>query len=360
MLSNQLKILLMAICFTISISLFSACSSKSSQDKTTKTVNVDNKSNSEKTDKKVVDKSNYPSGSMNFIAPAGEGGGWDKTIRAVAKTLKDTNLVSVDINVSNAPGKGGASYLEQLQNKKGTDSDICIYSPPIILNNLSGTTPLTYKDATPISKLISDYQMFIVKKGSKFKSFNDVINSLKKNPQSVKIGGTSAAGSMDHIAFLIIAKAAGVANLKDINYTVMADIKSAQAQLDGDLVDVYSTGIADGKSLVVDGKATALAISSDKRLKADKLKDIPTCKEVGINATFENWRGLFGPPDMPDKAVEYWDTVLAKLVETPEWKTISEENGWDIKYSSSADFTKFISKKEKEFKTILEGLGMLK
>ena len=60
----------------------------------------------------------YPSGTLDFVAPAGVGGGWDSTIRATAKTLADTKIVTTPIEVRNAPGAGGAVHLSTLQKQK--------------------------------------------------------------------------------------------------------------------------------------------------------------------------------------------------------------------------------------------------
>lgn len=62
--------------------------------------------------------SNYPSGNLDFVAPAGAGGGWDLTIRTIAKVLQDTKIVKVPMPVRNAPGAGGAVHLGTLQTKK--------------------------------------------------------------------------------------------------------------------------------------------------------------------------------------------------------------------------------------------------
>ncbi|MBQ3674895.1 MAG: hypothetical protein II923_04815, partial [Campylobacter sp.] len=58
---------------------------------------------------------NYPSGNLDLVAPAGAGGGWDTTIRMVAKTLSDTGIVKAPMPVRNAPGAGGAVHLSTLQ-----------------------------------------------------------------------------------------------------------------------------------------------------------------------------------------------------------------------------------------------------
>ncbi|MBQ9720819.1 MAG: hypothetical protein IJV64_09020, partial [Oscillospiraceae bacterium] len=74
----------------------------------------------------------YPSGNLDFVAPAGAGGGWDLTIRTVAKVLGDTRIVTVPMPVRNAPGAGGAVHLSTLQTKRDNANTITVYSPPIL------------------------------------------------------------------------------------------------------------------------------------------------------------------------------------------------------------------------------------
>lgn len=72
----------------------------------------------------------------------------------------------------------------------------------------------------------------------------------------------------------------------------------------GNRVDVLSTGISDVVGLVESGDIRVLAVTSGERLNGDVIAHMPTCREQGINAEFAIWRGLFGPGDMPDYAVE--------------------------------------------------------
>ncbi|MDF2548861.1 MAG: hypothetical protein K0R93_3759 [Anaerosolibacter sp.] len=301
----------------------------------------------------------YPVKALEFIAPAGAGGGWDTTIRTVAKTLKDTKLVSVPMPVTNKPGGGGGIALAYLEEKKGSDDIITVYSPPLLLINLNGSTPLGYKNTTPLARLIADYACFVVAKDSPYKTINDVMDAIKKDPKSVKVGGTSAAGSMDHLQFLKIAKAAGVADVKEVDYISFQD-GSGPAQVLGGHVDLLSTGIADAKALMESGDLRALAITADKRIGEGMIAEIPTCIEQGIDATFINWRGLFGTADMPEYAVKYWQETLKKMSETEEWKAACKTNGWDNIYLGGEDFVKFLEQENENNKVLLEEIGMLK
>jgi putative tricarboxylic transport membrane protein len=300
----------------------------------------------------------YPKKVLDFVAPGGAGGGWDLTIRTVAKTLKDTKLVKVPMPVRNNPGAGGSINLAALQEKKGSDNIVCVYSPPLILTNLNGTTELGYKNVTPLARLIADYAVYVVKADSPYQTMNDVMDALKNDVKSVKIGGNSSAGSMDHIQFLIMAKAAGVPSIKEVDYISFDD--SGSAQVLGGHIDLFSTGLSEVQALLESGDLRALAQSADHRVGEGVLAEIPTCVEQGINETFVNWRGLFGAPEMPDYAVAFWQETLKKMSETPQWQKACTTNGWDNVYLGAEEFTAYLAKVNEQYKGILEEIGMLK
>ncbi len=294
----------------------------------------------------------YPPRTISMVAPGGAGGGWDLTIRTVAKTLKDTGIIESNMPVTNRPGGGGAVNLAYMQTKKTAGDLISVYSSPILLTNLTGSSKYSYQDTTPLARLITDYGAFVVAKDSKFHSIKEVIESLREDPKSVKIGGTSAAGSMDHIQFLLVAKAAGLNNLNQIDYISFQNGGSV-AQVLGGHVDLLSTGLGDVGQLVESGDLRALAQTAARRVGEGEVAKIPTVKEQGIDVTFENWRGLFGPKEMPDYAVKYWGDALAKMVKTPEWAEARKRNGWDDAYQTGADFEKFLEKTNEKYKTVL-------
>lgn len=300
----------------------------------------------------------YPKGNFDMVAPAGAGGGWDLTIRTVAQTLGDTGLVSVSMPVRNAPGAGGAVHLGTLQAKKGDAKTITVYSPPIIFFNLNGTSKYGFRDTTPLARLIADYAAFVVKADSPYNSIQDVMDALKKDPKSVKIGGTSSVGSMDHVQFLIVAKAAGVKNLNKIDYVAFDD--DGATQVLGGHIDLFSTSLADVMGLVQSGDLKCLAQTSDHRIGEGIQHEIPTCIEEGIDVTFANWRGIFGAPEMPKYAVKYWREKLAEMSKTDEWKAYEKKYGWDDAYLDAPEFTTFLEETENSYKSILGDIGMLK
>ena len=184
------------------------------------------------------------------------------------------------------------------------------------------------------------------------------MDELKKDPKSIKIGGASSVGSMDHIQFLIIAKAAGIDNAKDIDYISFEE--GVNTQLLGGHIEILSTGLSEVQALIESGDMRALAQTAPHRVGTGVVADIPTCKELGIDATFVNWRGLFGPPEMPEYAVKYWAEALDEMVQTPEWKEALKRNGWDDAYQKADEFEAFLGEVNSKYETVLSEIGMLK
>lgn len=302
----------------------------------------------------------YPKQAVELVAPAGHGGGYDVTLRCVAQCLQETGLVSVPLPVTNMPGQGGGAGLQYLSDHRGSDNVLAVFSPPVCLINLNGSTDLNYRnDTTPIAMLITDYGCFCVRADSPYQTITDVMQALKEDPKSVRVGGTSAEGSMDHVQFLEVAMAAGVENLDQISYEGFED-GGAPAQLLGGHVDLISSGISDMVGLVESGDVRVLAITASERADSGITAQMPTCIEQGIDATFYTWRGIFGPPDMPAQALQYWESTLGKMVQSKEWKDICKKYGWEMNYLGYQDFQEYLDQVNQEYAQLLEQVGLLR
>jgi putative tricarboxylic transport membrane protein len=300
----------------------------------------------------------YPTKNFDLIAPAGPGGGWDTTIRMVAKELMDQKIITTAMPVTNRPGGGGGIALTYLQRKKGDPYALTVFSPPLILINLTGQTQLGYKNITPISMIIQDFGAFAVPANSPYKNIKEVFEAMKKDPKSVKIGGTSSLGSMDHIQFLVAAKAAGVTDLTGIQYIAFQGGEGL-ASLMGSHIDLLTTGMAEVVGPKESGDIKVLALTAPKRVASGPLADVPTLHENGICAEYINWRGIFGAPDMPAEERAWMDAALKKMTEAASWKAVCERNGWVESYMNAADFSAFLEKANEENKAMLREIGML-
>ncbi len=302
--------------------------------------------------------SGYPSRPLEIVAPAGAGGGWDAIARQINRALEVEKLYSQPMSVLNKAGGGGAVGLSYIVSKKGDDYELVVYSPPLIINTINKTFTDDYKTLTPLAKLITDYQIFLVKADSPYKTIGDLMAALKKDPTALKFAGGSSPGSMDHLAFCKAAKVAGVDATKVVYVPFSGGGEAITALLGGNVAFV-STGIGEALAQIEAGTVRALAVSSAER-RTGVLKDVPTLKEAGINTTYEVWRGVFGTPGMSKEAKDWWTATLKKMVTTATWKDALKTLQWVDAYAGPDDFAKFLAEEEASYKVLMTDLGFAK
>jgi putative tricarboxylic transport membrane protein len=305
--------------------------------------------------------STYPDKPIVMIAPSGAGGGWDKTARSLGKVLNETKLVEQPITVENKPGGGGVVFMaEYVTQDKGNPYRLFVKSPPILINHnkKEGNSPYGYKDVTPLAQMTRDYGAFVVKADSPYQDIQSILDAIKADPTKITLAGGSAPGSMDHLIAVLPAAKSGM-DPKSIKYVSYDGGGEAMAALLGGNADMIATDASSVPEYLKAGKVRVLAVTSEERLGGD-LKDVPTLKEQGIDATFNIWRGVFGPPEMPEDAKAYWEGKLKELSEHEAWKKELEANGWESEYRGAADFAAFLEEQDQLVKELLTSLGMSK
>lgn len=298
-----------------------------------------------------------PKGTIEFIAPANPGGGWDSICRTSSSVLQKTGLVKETIYVSNIPGGSGAIAIAHVIAKRKGDPNLLIAAS----NSLTFTmamkrTPYTYDDVVPLAQVGTEYGGYFVKADSKYKNLADMVNALKADPKSVTFAGGSAPGSLDHIKVALLAKAIGVDATKLV-YVPFQGGGEALASLLGGHVEVASLDLSEAAGQLEAGKLRCLALLSDKR--STKFKDIPTTYEQGVKVSFVIWRGLYMAPGVPKKAVTFWSDTVQKMVATPEWNAEREKLGWEPSYKFGDEFTKFVKEELMSYQDLLKELGFL-
>ncbi|WP_047984207.1 tripartite tricarboxylate transporter substrate binding protein [Ornithinibacillus californiensis] len=297
-----------------------------------------------------------PDKSIEMVAPAGAGGGWDTTARMAAKVFKEAGIIEEDIGVINKPGGGGAVGWAYIAGHEGSNNHLFVASPPIILVPLNGQSEYSYDDFTPIANVIADYGAFAVRADAPWDDLNDLFEDMKADPESISVVGTSSPGSMDHIQFVQIAKAAGV-DVTKIKYVTDPDGVGLTQLLNGS-VEVFSTGVAETVEQVKAGTIKVLGITAEERLSGEVLEDFPTAIEQGIDASFVNWRGFFGPPNMDEAAVKYYEAKFKELSDSEEFSAIRDQYGWDEMFMGSEDYKTFLDEQNETVQTLLDELGL--
>ncbi|HET7838975.1 MAG TPA: tripartite tricarboxylate transporter substrate binding protein [Rectinemataceae bacterium] len=300
----------------------------------------------------------YPSKPLEIVAPANPGGGFDALARAVDRALNVEKLYPQPTAVVNKPGAGGAVGFSYMQMKAKDSYELTVFSPPLIIGNVNGTFPGKYTELTPLAKLITDYQIFLVRADSPYKTFKDLMDAVKKDPAAVKFAGGSAAGNMDHLAFCKVAKAYGVDPSKLV-YVAFAGGGEAIITLLGGNVAFVSTGVGEALGQIQAGTVRALAVTSPER-RSGVLASVPTVKEAGIDVTYEVWRGLFGTQGMSQEAKDWWAKSLKTMSQTATWKDSCDKLQWVNAYADSAAFAKFLTEEYNSYSALMKDLGLAK
>lgn len=303
----------------------------------------------------------YPKKPFIVTAPSGAGGGWDKTARSLTKVLTETKLIEQTMTVENKPGGGGTVFLAEFVAKDNEDPyKLFVSSPPILINNLKkeGNSPFGYKDVTPLAQMTKDFGAIAVPANSKFTDLQSLIDAIKSDPASVTLAGGSAPGSMDHLISVLPAFKSGV-DPRTVKYLSYDGGGEAIASLLGNNADAIGTDISSLGSYLKAGKIKILAVTSSERLGGD-FADVPTLKELGLDAEFTIWRGVFGPKGLTEEQLAFWDKTLKDLSENEVWQQELVANDWASEYRNAADFKAFLEEQEQDVQELLTALGMQK
>ena len=274
---------------------------------------------------------------VKMMIPANPGGGWDTTGRALGKALTDSGAAST-VTYDNKGGAAGALGLAQFVNGSKGDPNAMMVMGAVMLGGLiTGKPPVSLSQATPIARLSSEYNIFVVPPNSPFKTMKEVIDQLKKDPGSVKWGGGSR-GSTEHIAAAMIAREVGVDPAK-INYVAFRGGGEATAAILGGNVTVGGSGYSEFAEYIATGKMRPLAVTSDARLPG---VNVPTLKEQGINVVIGNWRGVYGAPGITPAQQQALTEMILKALKSKSWLEASEKNSWTPAVLTGPAFAKFV------------------
>ena len=291
---------------------------------------------------------------VKMMSPANPGGGWDTTGRALCKALTESVAAST-VSYDNKGGAAGALVLAQFVNANKGDGNALMVMGAVMLGGIiTGKPPVSLSQATPIARLTSEYNVFVLPANSPFKSMDEVIAQLKKDPGSVKWGGGSR-GSTEHIAAAMIAREVGVDPAK-INYVAFRGGGEATAAVLGGNVTVGGSGYSEFAEYINTGKMKALAVTSDTRLKG---VNVPTLKEQGINVVIGNWRGVYGAPGISAEQRKALTDMVLKAVKAKSWMEASEKNNWTPAVLTGAAFDKFVDDDFASLRATMVKSGMI-
>jgi putative tricarboxylic transport membrane protein len=290
---------------------------------------------------------------LKMMIPANPGGGWDTTGRALGKALQEAGAATVSYD--NKGGAAGALGLAQfVAGSKGDPNALMVMGAVMLGGIITGKPPVSLSQATPLARITSEYNVFVLPANSPLKSMKDVVEQLKKDPGSVKWGGGSR-GSTEHIAAAMIAREVGVDPAK-INYVAFRGGGEAVAAILGNNVTVGGSGYSEFAQYIESGKMRAIAVTSATRLKGIA---VPTLKEQGVNVEIGNWRGVYGAPGITPAQTKALGDMILKATKSKAWAEAMEKNAWTPALMVGPEFADFVDREFASLRATMVKAGMV-
>ena len=231
-----------------------------------------------------------------------------------------------------------------------------INSNRVLLNELMGTIEYGFKDLTPVARLTTEFNCWAVRADSKYKSALDVLADLKKDPTSVTFG-VGTVPSNDQFNIMLPAKQKGIdyTKIKIVAFDAGGD---AMAKLLGNHVPILSTGLSEASRRRKRARCASSSVSAPTKL--DRVPTVPCWKDLGIDVAIYHWRGIYGPPEMPKEAYDYWNKKFAAMVKTKTWKASLDKFELFDAFLPGDEFKKQLAKENETYRELLGTMDMLK
>lgn len=293
-------------------------------------------------------------GPLRVLVPANAGGGWDTTARAFGRALLDSGGASA-VHFDNKGGAAGTIGLAQFVHTRRADPTALLMMGSVMLGGIiTGKPPVSLSQATPLARLATEFNVFVLPANSPYKSMADLLAQLQKDPASVKWGGGSR-GSTEHIAAALVARAVGVDPTR-LQFLPFRGGGEATAALLGGNVTVGGSGYSEFAESIQNGRMRAIAVTSPQRLPG---LEAPTLKELGLPVEIGNWRGLFGAPGItPTQRQDLIDRIVA-AARHRSWQDMLDKHRWTPALLTGDAFSQFVDEEFNSLRLTLIKSGLL-
>ncbi len=290
-----------------------------------------------------------PTRPVEFIIPAGTGGGADLMARTIQGIVTKYNLMKTPMVVINkAGGAGGEGFLD-VKNSRNNPHKIIITLSNLFTTPLATGIPFSWKDLTPVAMLALDEFVLWTNVEKDYKSVKDFVEAAKKSNGQFKMGGTGSKQE-DQIITEAIQKSAGVKFI----YIPQSGGGAVAVQLVGNHVDATVNNPSEAVSHWRGGKLRPLCVFDGKPMPykdpiADGKSwgDIPTCKSQGLNMEYLMLRGIFMSPGATKEQVDFYIDLFKKVRATPEWEAFMKSGAFNTTFMTGAEYAKWVAGAEK-------------
>jgi tripartite-type tricarboxylate transporter receptor subunit TctC len=303
-----------------------------------------------------------PTKPVEFVVPAGTGGGADQMARFLQGVIVKHNLMKQPLIVVNKSGGAGAEGFLSVKEANKDPHKIIITLSNLFTTPLATGVPFNWKDMTPVAMLALDQFVLWVNADTPYKTAGEYIKAVKDaGPNKFKMAGTGSKQE-DQIITVALEKATGTKFI----YVPFKGGGEVAVQLVGGHVNSTVNNPIEAVAQWRANKLRALCVFDSERMPykakvtdTQSWNDIPTCKESGVPTDYLMLRGIFMAPGVTPAQISYYEGVLQKVRATPEWKEYIEKGAFNTTFLTGADFKKWLEGAEAQHKTLMTEAGFL-
>jgi len=304
-----------------------------------------------------------PQKPVEFVIPAGTGGGADQMARFIQGVVTKHNLMKQPLIVVNKGGGAGAEGFLDVKKAKSDPHKLIITLSNLFTTPYGTGLPFSHKDMTPVAMLSLDQFVLWVNAESPYKTAQDYVAAVKAgDDKKFKMGGTGSKQE-DQILTAAIER---VTAPKKFTYIPFQGGGAVAVQLTGKHVDSTVNNPIEAVSQWRGGALRPLCIFDTKRstytgkvTETMAWSDIPTCKESGLPVEYQMLRGIFMPPDVKADEVTYYVDLFKKVRATPDWKEFMEKGAFNDVFMSGDDYKKWVIAADKTHYDLMKEAGFL-
>ena len=303
-----------------------------------------------------------PTKTVEFIIPAGTGGGADQMARAVQGIVAKHGLMKQSIVPINKAGGAGAEGFLDVKGAKGDPHKIIITLSNLFTTPLATGVPFNWRDLTPVQMLALDQFVLWVNAKTPYKSAKEYIDAAKKaGPGKMKMGGTGAKQE-DQIITAAVEQRTGT----KFTYIPFKGGGAVATQLVGGHIDSTVNNPIEAVAQWRAGNLRPLCVFDPKRMPyknkvTDKMSwaDIPTCKEGGLDVDYLMLRGIFMAPGVSAEHVAYYVDLFKKVMATPEWNTLMEQGAFNRTTLTGKEYADWVAREEARHVALMKAAGFI-
>ena len=303
-----------------------------------------------------------PTKPIEFVVPAGTGGGADQMARFIQGVAAKNKLTAQPIVVVNKAGGAGAEGFLDVKGDKGNAHKIVITLSNLFTTPLATGVPFNWRDLTPVSMLALDNFILWVNAESPYKTPKEYLAAVKAQPdKTFKMGGTGSKQE-DQIITVLMEKTAG----KKMTYIPLKGGGDVAVQLVGKHIDSTVNNPIEAESHWRSGALRPLCVMDKKPLAypakvtaTQSWQDVPTCTSAGLPVDYLMLRGVFMPPGVTPDQVKYYVDLFQKVRALPEWKTFMEKGAFTQTVMSGPEFVDWLGKNEQLHRVLMKEAGFL-